>query len=100
MRKNVVSLPCPNDIFAEMIKKVQKFDIKKLRKEIGMTQAEAALSMGVSTRTYQRIELEPVRLPVLAHFVLASGGKFKVPQNPFEFFEIGGKTFSQNNFTV
>jgi len=83
-----------------MRQKVQKFDIKKLRKALGMTQAEAASSLEMSTRNYQRVESESVRLPVLTQFILANGGKFKVPQNPFEVFEVGEAIFSQKDFLV
>ncbi len=78
--------------------KVQKFDIKKLRKALGMTQAEAASSLEMSTRNYQRVEADVVRLPVLVQFIKANGGKFKVPEDPFEVFEIGDRIFSQKDF--
>ena len=76
----------------------QKFDIRKLRKALNITQADAAGMMGMSTRNWQRVESAPVELPLLVQFIKSACGVFKVPQDPFDLFEIGGSIFSQKDF--
>jgi DNA-binding transcriptional regulator YiaG len=83
-----------------MKQKVPKFDIKKLRKQLLLTQEQAAASIGVSTRSWQRMESSPVSLPRLVEFIQANGGKFRVPDNPFDVFIVGEFIFSQKDFTV
>jgi transcriptional regulator with XRE-family HTH domain len=83
-----------------MKQKVQKFDIKKLRKQLGLTQEQAASSIGMSTRNWQRIESNPVSLPMMVEFIQANGGVFKVPENPFDVFVVGDTIFSQKDFAA
>ncbi len=70
-----------------------KYDLQKLRKALKLSQKEAADSIGISVRSFQRMESNADLVDV-TKFVLANSGKFVYPSHPFEFFKVGEKMFS------
>lgn len=76
-----------------MAVKIQTYNLQKLRKALKMSQKEAAESIGVSVRSWQRLESK-AELENVTKFVLANAGKFVYPSHPFEHFAINGQMFS------
>ena len=80
-------------------KKVQKYDLGKLRASLGMTQKEAAASIWVSVRKWQRME-RIAGLAEVVMFVECNDGRFVVPESPFDIFRIGDAVFSLSDMKV
>lgn len=84
----------------KMEQKAKKYDIRLLRKRLGLKQSEAAGMFGISTRSWQRLEANPVTLVEYVALIEASGGKFIFPENPYAVFERGGNTYIIKEFEV
>ena len=83
----------------KMTKKVQKYDLRALRGVLGMGQSEAAASIGVSVRKWQRMERSAGLVDVVM-FVEGNAGRFVVPESPFDIFRIGDGVFSLSDMKV
>ena len=82
-----------------MTSKIQTYDLQKLRKSLKMSQKEAADSIGLSVRSWQRLESR-AELDILTKFVLSNAGKFVFPSHPFEHFTINGQMFSLTEIKI
>lgn len=100
LNKDVVHLPGKHDIVLIMKEKIERYDLKSLRIELGMSQSEAARFAGISTRQWQRIEPKPVNLVDYVSFVKAIGGVFVVPETLYDVFERSGRVYSLKEFTT
>ena len=91
-----VSLPHWNDKRFVMSKKTRKYDVKYLRKRLKLSQSEAASKIGVSTRTWQRMEYDGATIAEFIGFV-DSVGSF-VTTSPIDVFKVGEEVFNSKNF--
>lgn len=91
-----VSLPYWNDKRFVMSKKTRKYDVKYLRKRLKLSQSEAASKIGVSTRTWQRMEYDGATIAEFIGFV-DSIGSF-VTTSPIDVFKVGEEVFNSKNF--
>ena len=79
--------------------KSQRYDLRKLRKSLEMSQSAAAESIDVSVRKWQRIEKEATLEQVTA-FIIANAGMFVFPENPFDIFQIKEQIFKLSDIKV
>lgn len=82
-----------------MTAKIHKYDLQKLRKALKLSQKDAADSIGVSVRSWQRMESD-ADLVNVTQFILANAGKFVYPSHPFEFFKVGQNMFSLTEIKI
>lgn len=81
-----------------MSKKARKYDVKSLRKRLKLSQSDAASKLGISTRTWQRMEYDGATLAEFVGFV-DSIGSF-VTTSPIDVFRVGDEVFNSKNFEL